>query len=299
MKRITHLLLLVAVLVPFCRTACGETMEERKQRIMRKYLRERQTIVQSDMILPEPAEDERITDSEKFKQVKMDISRRQATTPSPAPIVRPIPVQARRSWLLEEEDADADPYADPFAMDSGQDREEGEVDWWSEWKSREEAMAADNQLEAARTYDYLRDAGYSVGGEGQTRYGYTWQQDQSSRYPYGRAPQTSYGQQSDNGLGSFGTTRYGSSPSTGMPQLSTPLQGTDDSSSSRKSGYTPYKSPYQSQRQQQQQQTYPQTQDQQEYTRPTPYQQWKDNKKEWDPTADDAYLDELMQRSRR
>ncbi len=291
MKRIVHGFLVAAVLAPLCGNAYGETMAERKQRIMRKYLRERQEVVQSDMVLPNIAEDERITESEKFKEAKVELSRQQpAARP---PMFRPIPIQTRQSWILEDEDPDADPYADPFAMDSGESQNSDKGNWWTQWNNRQERGGGEDP--AVGTYDYRRTGSYGAGG--QTGYDYSRQQNPNSSYSYGQPARTMYGQEPDSQLGPYGTSSYGSSPSTGMLQLQAPSQNTDPVNPST-SGFTPYKSPYQTRQEQQRQPVAP-PQQQQEFSTPTPYQQWKNNNQTWDPTADDAYLNELMQRNRR
>jgi len=52
MKRTVQTVLILTLLAPLCCVAREETMEERKQRIMRKYLRERSSIFQSPKIIP-------------------------------------------------------------------------------------------------------------------------------------------------------------------------------------------------------------------------------------------------------
>ncbi len=290
MNRIAYMVLVVAVLAPPGHNAFGETMAERKQRIMRKYMRERQSVVQSDLEVPSAEEDERITESEKFIQPQADLTRNEASRPPAAPLVRPLPVQTEKNWLLIDADPDADPYADPFAIDEAKETDKSSADWLAEWRSRQEQADAQNQS-SARSSAY---GGYYSGD--QSGSGYPQQRDGSSGYPYGNTQQRTYGGQS-SGLGTYGTTRYGSSTSSEMLWPTQPSVETDGSVNSA-SGYTPYKSPYQTRRDQQQQQGY-QSQPQPEYSRPTPYQKWKNDNKGWDPAADDAYLDELMQRNRR
>ena len=86
-----------------------------------------------------------------------------------------------------------------------------------------------------------------------------------------------------------------------MLEWSTPLFGADDKSSRSATGYTPYRSPYETRQEQRQQPQEPESMQPQEpgFSRQTPYQKWKDDNQGWDPTADDAYLNELMQRNRR
>ncbi len=270
-------------------------MAERKQRITRKYLRERQEMAESGLALPvDSQEDERITASEKFKEVELDLNRKSPAAPPPAPVVRAVPAQAQPSWMLED-DPDADPYADPFAPDEGGGLDEGGSDWWTQWQMRQADRAARTPAGSGSGYSSADRDVYTYGD--QTRSGYGYQQDRSSGYSYG-SPRTSYGQRSDNSLGPYGSSRYGSSSSDGMLTLPPPSQSDADGlSGSSLSGAQPYKSPYQSQQDRSRQQQ--PRQQEESFSRPAPYQQWKDRNKQWDPTADDAYLNELMRRNRR
>jgi hypothetical protein len=64
--------------------------------------------------------------------------------------------------------------------------------------------------------------------------------------------------------------------------------------------YKPYTNPYDTRRGQQQTPDGGQrTQQQRQYYKPDAYQQWKERSKAWDPTKDDAYLDDLMRQNRR
>jgi hypothetical protein len=64
--------------------------------------------------------------------------------------------------------------------------------------------------------------------------------------------------------------------------------------------YTPYKSPYQTQREQQQEQGVGYREPKQEYQREDTFQQWKKrNPSQFDPTSDDAFIEEMMPKNRR
>jgi hypothetical protein len=295
MNRIAYLVLAAALLAPFGRNAFGETMAERKQRIMRKYLRERQIIVQSDLVMPSDEEEERVAESEKFSQPQAELTRKEPARPVQAPVMVPVPVQAQQNWWLAGEDADADPYADPFAKVNDEEGRDSKAEWWAQWRARQEQLAEEKTPAAADAYGYPGGRG-SYSGE-QSGYSYTQQPDGSWRYTYGSAMPRTYGGQ-ERGLNPYGTTRYGSSPSSGMlwPSPSSPQTG---GSANSPSGYTPYKSPYETPRDQQRQPGYSQDRQQPEFTKPTPYQKWKSDNKGWDPAADDAYLDDLMRRNRR
>jgi hypothetical protein len=312
MKRLVYLFIITAFLGPVGGNAEAETMEERKQRIMRKYLRERQTLVQSDLELPQIEEDERISDSEKFNELDVDLGKERRVPPPQVPMAQPVPMQSQQNWLLqEEEDVDADPYADPFALNKGEERSESAVEWWAEWRSRQEEQAAEKQSGAVENFWSGRDSGnydpgrqpvYGQSGYGQTDYSSRYGQDpgETGRSYYGSSPRSAYGSQPRVGSGPYGTTRYGSSPSSGMLEWSSPSFGSDEDETRSATGYTPYKSPYETRREQRQQtqQGYAQPEEQ-EFSRPTPYQKWKDDNQGWDPAADDAYLNELMRRNRR
>lgn len=321
MKRTPAIVLALIILAPLGMDADAETMAERKQRIMRKYLRERQTLVQSDLVLPEINEDEGLDDSQNILNPRVDITPRRASMAPPVQPYQPIPVQAQQNWLLDQEDGSADPYSDPFAVSSEEDTEETEEDWYTQWRQRRDELEAAQQSETPDTYGFDRDRRAFTDGEPDFDYSFGGNQEEAPSY-YGNTPRTSYGQpqtsygqprtsygqpqtsygqqqspygQSQPNSGLYTTPRYGSSPSSGMLA---PTMDYDGTSGSAGSSYTPYQSPYQSRQQQPQQDRYAQPQ-QQEFTRPTPYQKWKDENQGWDPTADDAYLDELMRRNRR
>jgi hypothetical protein len=118
MTKAIQILLLAAFLFPMFGSAQEETLEERKKRVTRKYLRERMNVSQSEMVVPEDlTEDVRVLDSEKFKEATVDLQRQAATTPPPPPMPRrPMPEQADSNWLLNDIDnKEVDLYADPFA----------------------------------------------------------------------------------------------------------------------------------------------------------------------------------------
>ena len=312
MNKPVQILLLIA-LFPMIGMAREETLEERKQRIVRKYLREDLAITQSDMVVPtDLPEDERIKDSEKFLDAEVDLQKHDASaTPMMPPPQRPRPVpRADSNWLLDtEETADAsDPYADPFASSS--------MDFGSEWNTPSEQRETGTSRRERSYSPYARSDSSRGMIDGRS------QQDPSAS-----------GQQQGSGYGSssiysgrsdlFGQSRqderstyesgvnlqnsrartYGSDPSEGLlvspyPQL--------DASSSREErkpgaqGYKPYRSPYDQQREQRAQQRGSQVQPQkQEYKRSDSYQQFKDRNKTWDPTQDDAYISEMMQQPKR
>jgi hypothetical protein len=302
-------------------TAREETLEERKQRIVRKYLRERMTITQSDMLVPSDLpEDERVTASETFKDVAIDLKAQEGSPTviiPPPQMPRPVP-QTDNNWLLDSmaENTDpTDPYADPFAasrIDSGDDL----------WSSYDSTSGQSESSMRGQEYDPYRDNPYAQEGEKRGIFGGRSQEAYSSREQQNpmRGSSSVYSSREDlygsqqrdrstynsslNLPGNRGTRTYGSDPSEGL--LTSPFSPSETSTSrederSRSTqGYQPYKSPYQQQREEQRQwQQGKQQQTAPEFSRPDSYQQWKERNKTWDPTADDAYINESMQKRKR
>lgn len=140
MKRNVFVLLTAAVVLSVLNMARAETMAERKQRIMRRYMRERQDIMQSDFGVPEAVqEDSRIVESEQFKELPLDFKRQQGGV-VPPPMARPLPVQQEeRNWWLETPEVEEDLFADPFS--SRNDAGKGSADSWSPWGKRDDSSA--------------------------------------------------------------------------------------------------------------------------------------------------------------
>ncbi|MBN2164554.1 MAG: hypothetical protein JXR25_12900 [Pontiellaceae bacterium] len=286
MKRVVQGLLVVAVVLPVC-SVHAETMAERKQRIMRKYLRERQNVTQSGVMLPTiDAENERIAASEIYKS-NTDMNSQGSPTALMPVNVRPVRIQnnSKSAWYQESDDLE-DPYADPFARGTATDeKKESSADRWATWKKMREDRAARNDSGNSGYATTVNP--YAAQAEGYT----------SSGNRYGQS--TDSGQTEPGRIGPYGTTDYTSAP-TGLLQLPTSTVG-ESTIPSTTQGYTPYQSPYQNQRRSS---TIPDAQQQQsqqnEYERTSPYQQWKkNNNQSWDPTADDAYVNELMKNRRR
>ncbi|WP_372807548.1 hypothetical protein, partial [Pontiella sp.] len=113
--------------------------------------------------------------------------------------------------------------------------------------------------------------------------------------------------------GELGSKRtYGATPGSGLlldspyPQIDSQApkyeRRTGAEEEKRPGSYTPYKSPYQTRREQQQQKSWSgvdSTTKKQEYQKPNTFEQWKSRNKTYDPTADDAYIDEMMKSNRR
>lgn len=281
------LLLLLAVLLPLSGTAREETMEERKQRITRKYLRERLAVAESGMVVPGlTPEDERIADSEKYALAEVGIQREERTAmPMPPPPRRPVPQAGERNWLLAEADASADPYADLDSTKEAAKAEKGSKSWGF---GREDDAYSASRRDSQSQPRGLLDPEPSPG---------PWSGASSGGRIYGQYPQES------GVVPAPGVRDMGSSADAGL--LKSPFTSRssrpDEQSSERGAGldgYVPYRSPFQAETDRQPR-VQPGTQEPKEqFQRVQPYQQWKDRSKTWDPTKDDAYLDELMQRGR-
>ncbi len=195
MNRNVYTLLVAAMVASVLNVAQAETMADRKQRIMRKYMRERQDIMQSDLGVPDAAqEDSRVVESEQFKEPSLEFQRQKGGV-APPPSVRPLPVQQpERSWWLETAEMEEDPYADPFS--SHTDAREGSEDSWSPWGKRDDSSAYDDGA-----YGQQRNGGddtYSGHREGSPIYGGDSSQQWDGRgdtYPGG---QSVYGRQSES-----------------------------------------------------------------------------------------------------
>ncbi len=288
MKRSVQILLLCALLPQFA-FAREETLEERKRRIMRKYMRTSATVAESNLLIPveELPEDEQLFDSEKFKEPQVEFKRHEmdrTTMPRPVPARRALPETEGRNWLLSEEEMDEeDLYADPFSR-----AEEPETP-----KSRD--YRRDDQLDSSRRYTPS----------------YGWRKQEPAEPQTETYPRSSlFGTQPTESSASSFNLNYRSGTSAADDPLASPFSGATrpsdryrvrEDQETKQQGFIPYRSPYQSQ---QPSRTPPysgfqQQQEQEEFQRVDPYQKWKDQRKTWDPTKDDAYLDELMQRNRR
>lgn len=332
MNKYVYTLLTAAMVASVLNVAQAETMADRKQRIMRKYMRERQDIMQSDLGVPHAVqEDARVVESEQFREPSPEFHRQKGGI-APPPSVRPLPVQQpERNWWLETAEMEEDPYADPFS--SKTDVREGSAESWSPWGKRDDSSAYGSAYGQQRdkgddTYSDSREGAFGLqwdgrgdtypGGQsvygrqsesrnrssvsGMTYDGYTVRRVPTSRESdqipgfYGRQRTDIRG--TDSGWGLDSDVRDGSSPSSGLltSPFPSPYATQDWSSQNQTPGYTPYRSPYQVQGDEQRRYG---GDLQPHYSRPNNYQNWKDNNKAWDPTADNSYLDELMRNQRR
>ena len=120
-------ILLLCVLIPMAGVAREESREERKQRIMRKYMREANVLSQCDWVVPDLSENEAVADSEQFKDVELEFERHEAPMLPPPRIRRPRAQDDDGNWLSEAGAVDEfleDPYADPFALRTDDDLDE-------------------------------------------------------------------------------------------------------------------------------------------------------------------------------
>lgn len=315
MKRNVQILLLFACAVPLLVRA-EETMEERKRRITRKYLRERMDITYSDEVVPgAQVEADDVFASEKFKEPEVDLERQEPGTMLPPPMRQQAPRKENRNWLLSEPEEPNDPYADPFARKDSKD-ETGKSDWMTTWGiERESSPYTDTQREGrynwrendsfsgeqSGSYDSTRQEG-SFGtrtsfGEG-SQSGFPQQWGQPSGSPDGqdfsrgnpfnsifnpnRAQSTVPPKTETPGDPSFGSDWQ--SRTGGYTPYKSPYQTQREQQQEQRGGYTPYKSPYQTQREQQQERWGGYSEPKQEYQRQDPYQQWKKkNPAQFDP----------------
>lgn len=313
MNRYVQFLLIVVLLVPLTGMSREETMEERKLRITRKYLRERAKVSENNLLMPveELPEDEQIADSEKFKEAQVDILR-QETDGMPLPVPprrRPRPKMEDRNWLLAEDPMAEDSYADPFSTpDSGMEDHAGDSrDVW-ERRTEEDSYSSSRSAERydRRSYEPYaermpssRQGGIS---DPWTQRSEGYQRGLQNPYPSGSA----FGRQREDSStlgwgspsGSSQATDFMQSPF-GSPSLpSSDRTFGSPQSKRREQGWIPYQSPYQKR-----EERYPspatRQEQPQEFRRVDPYRKWKEKSNSWDPTGDDAYLDELMRHDRR
>ena len=302
-------ILLFALIASATIHAREETLEERKQRIVRKYLRERTNLASSDMVVPsDEAEDPSVKDSEKFKQAEISLQREESPVrPIPPPPARPAPEKEDANWLLDGLDTAAtDPFSadDPFASKA---RDESvRNDYWAMWggKPSESGDSDRSQRNSHERYNPYasrdRDQRYT-----NPRY---MNQEESSTY--GTRETDIFGRTRNESKPPEGfsvrnpSQNYGASPESGL--LTTPFQrgfNSESESSSRDNrGYQPYKSPYSMEQENRRQQPAgidPSRESQENYRRSDPYEQWKERSKSYDPTKNDAYLNEMMRKDSR
>lgn len=152
MYKSIQLLLVLSLLAPVIGEASEETLEERKKRIMRKYLRVRSEMVQSDLYVPEEADEEvdvDIADTDHLQSAKIAIERHE---PGMSPMPMPVPRRAVRqkkdtSWMIEEE---------PEAKEE-RPKKSAELERWNNWEFEEERPRSMNRWEQTETTINLMD----------------------------------------------------------------------------------------------------------------------------------------------
>lgn len=309
MKRLVQILLLCSVLPVLAAPRGDETLEERKKRIMRKYLRETGTITQSDVLVPSdlPEEDERVKASEERGDMTESFEAHEGSPMGAMPPRRPPPraPMSDNNWLLQ--DMGGDETGDEFSDSSA-----GAEDDWSSWNNNatprersayetDRRSRFDSRFEDPRATQGTTTSRFGAPGNGSIYSGTTTYGDTTGRAPYS----------STLGTGLSGERSvYGARPENGL--LTTPFPaatGTDGSSEAQRGsmggtpGYQPYKSPYETQREQRAEQwnnSLRSGETEPEFQRSNNFEQWKDRNrsKTWDPTSDDAYMREMMPNSR-
>ena len=139
--------------------AAEETLEERRERIKRKYLRERTLVYESDLVVEEISqrENEQIEDSEMM--LVEDTTYARAEDLAPNPLRRPyvVPVQMRAAWMsVEDEEFDKEfdeetpvkkersvyqRYEKAYGLDSTQEEGNKAMDSSSGYSSRRELFS--------------------------------------------------------------------------------------------------------------------------------------------------------------
>ncbi len=320
MKRSVQILLMMVFLVPLPSQAKEETMVERRQRIMRKYLRERSNISQSEIEVPfARPEDDDLAKSEQFKESQVSLQRNEGGSPMPPPPPprRPRPTAGNRNWLLA---------VDPMQDDADSEKTPKKQKDWSIWgmdreqspyggtqrngfydRRTQEDSSANSSRDGSRQKGLFNSRGYTPFSSGRDSSGF-----QRRESIPGGGYSGIFGRKRDepsgSGLGTLDLSRdriY--NPALNQGRLKSPFQRESTPSADRSfgsgfkgQGYTPYKSPYETQRKQQQQPWGGQTQQGPEYKKVDTYQEWKKrNPVRYDPTGDDAFINEVMPKSRR
>lgn len=298
-------------------------MAERRQRIMRKYLRNHSNIAQSDLEVPGvQLEDEGLVESEHYKNTPISLQRKASgTSIPPPPPRRPPPQTGNSNWLLAADPLLTDPFALPGDREEpakkktdgstwGREQESssyGGVQYESWFGSRNKGAGLGNGsrngsrqegLSTSRGYNPFSFGGKSFGSQQQESAPY------SSRYSslFGRKPEaSSFG----SGYGTLDFSRERTEdPTLNQGGLQIPFSRESTLSVNGALGvdrkgqtYVPYKSFYETRRQQQQNQQPPwggQTQQKPEYKRVDPYKAWKKRTPVYDPMGNDAFVNEHL-----
>lgn len=285
-------------------------MEERKRRITRKYLRERMLITYSDTVVPDArvTEDEGVLVSEKFRQSQEDLAGQEPGVAKPPPKKRPAPRPKNRNWLLSESPELDDPYADPFVLEKSKDESEKPGDWTIWGKESDPSLQMGTERKSRFNF---RGSGSSFEQQfGTSRGAFNSSAPMASVLNDNRpVPQQQGGGMP--GLNSaLDLSQEKAAGSALNPiRLQTPFFRQTPSTSSRAfgseekqhtGGYSPYKRSYQKQDDQRMEQRGFYGDPKQEYRKPDTFQQWKNqNPTQVDPMRDDAFINEMMPKTRR
>lgn len=298
-------------------------MVERRQRIMRRYLRERSNIAQSELEVPVPRTDEeRLADKEQYKTSQIDLQRQEGgpSMPPPPPPRRAPPLTQNRNWLLAADPLVTDPFA-PAAdtpealnkkadwMEWGKEKESpyggAKYESWFSRKKKEEPTVDGNRYGASQEAIDPSRGGYNPFSYGENSFG----RQQPGTVPAGGGS-SPFGRKQESSLSSWGLSQEqgnDSSQKQGIFQSpfmyrSTPFSsGFSGSDSKRQQGYVPYKSLYETrlqQQKQQQQQWDSKSQQGQGFQKINPYQEWKKRTPVYDPTGNKAFINEHMPKTK-
>lgn len=323
MKKYVQILLL-CLFFPSVLLAKEESLEERKQRIVRKYMTERATVSQSDMEVSYLNEkDEKLAASEEYGKTKDLYARQDGITGGmPAAVPMRPRVSRRRtetesdnSWLLADESLqvdDGNPFKDPFESDqAGASRKKSDF-----WASQRSSTSTESESRYGRErYNPYSSRERAAGMNSGRQDGYSSSLQKSSRYgqsSYGSPDGSLYGQSSrstsssyessvGSGLGTQGIRTYGSNPQTGLLNSisgigtqSRSRQGYESGASGSMSSPT-YKSQFDRTYKGQQNNInspYGNSSQEQQYKRPDTYKPQR-SRDSWDPTKSDSYLDQI------
>ena len=325
--------ILLIVLCAFSVLADQESMEERRRRIRRKYLRDRVDITYSvDEISGAEAADEAsgVSESEKYSEPQVGIEAHDMHAEALRPVqpLRPA-LTVHRNWLLDTAET-GDPYALPSGEETPTEEEDRTAPDWTADPSRSASPYSDIFLESrfGRQDEVSPYPGSAVQGTSAEPRGIY-----SSRSPYASGTSPAYPVQEG---GTPPVTRvpdrmspvaplysplpgselrspdispaypYGSTaqPSTGVynPYQTSPYRspyGTSGQERQPSAGtYSPYRAPYGSGQQPTQPGSYT-PQQQSEFQRQNDFMQWRQRRQGTvNPLSDDAYIQEMMRRER-
>ena len=286
-----------------------ETMEERKRRITRKYLQERADITYSDTVVPDAVvEAEEVLASEKYKDVQIDLKRQEpgARMPPSAPPPRSRLRAANPNWLLADETEAEDPYANPFALKETKEKPREKTGWtaWGTERDSSTYTAAERESQFNWRSRDTKRSGLFGSQDASAKDARPQGSTLNGRGLFGRKPATTRSPYSTGGLDLSRDKTFAPTTSQSALQssfLRTPAQSTGQSGSKKQQGYIPYKGTYPTQRD-------PWKERQDGYAKPAgqeprkkdAFQKWKErDPQQIDPMRDDAFITEMMPKTRR